>query len=89
MASEGFMAQVISSLKQNRALLKKRKFKDLRELYKNGVDFKKLSNKERAILKQKIKEQHQNNKSIEIIIYALSIVATFSILYYIYWFIVG
>ncbi|MBU3025670.1 hypothetical protein Q4603_06005 [Zobellia galactanivorans] len=89
MASEGFMAQVISSLKQNRTLLKKRKFKGLRKLYKNEVDFKKLNSKERAILKQKIKEQHQNNKSIEIIIYSLSIVAAFSILYYIYWFIVG
>ncbi|SIS67793.1 hypothetical protein SAMN05421766_103318 [Zobellia uliginosa] len=83
------MAQVISSLKQNRPLLKKRKFKDLGEVYKNGIDFKKLSDKEGAMLKQKINEQHQNNKSIEIIIYALSIVVNFSIPYYTYWFIVG
>ena len=94
MAGEGFMAHAISSLKQNRALLKKRKFKDLRELYQNEVrktevEFKKLDAKEWAVLKESIKKQHQNNLRIELMIYILSLVITFCILYYIYWFIVS
>lgn len=51
MAGEGFMAHAITSLRTNRSLLKKRNFKDLKELCQNGtskteVEFKKLSARE-------------------------------------------
>ena len=91
MAGEGFMAHAITSLRTNRSLLKKRNFKDLKELCQNGtskteVEFKKLSAREWAILKQNIRMQHKNNLRIETMIYILSIVLTFIILFYIYWF---
>lgn len=38
-----------------------------------------------GILKQNIRMQHKNNLRIETMIYVLSIVLTFIILFYIYW----
>ncbi|MBU2946226.1 hypothetical protein [Zobellia uliginosa] len=90
MAGEGFMAHAITSLRTNRALLKKRNYKDLKELCQNGtgkteVEFKKLNAREWAILKQKIRIQHKNNRQTETMIYVLSLALTFIIIFYIYW----
>ncbi|CAM3505050.1 hypothetical protein ZORO111903_17375 [Zobellia roscoffensis] len=90
MAGEGFMAHAITSLRTNRALLKKRNFKDLKDLCKEGtgkteLEFKKLSPREWDILKNQIRSQHKNNLRFETMIYILSVVISLLILYCLYW----
>ena len=62
MAGEGSMAAAAASLKMNRAMLKKRSFRELRESYidasgkKTRISFKEVSPEELAIIREKIKK---------------------------------
>lgn len=77
----GSMASAILSLKKNRALLKKRKIKDLKGLLKDTsgkteVEFKKVTPQELFRIKKNIRKQHKRNVRIEIGIYIASVALT-------------
>jgi len=77
MGGEGSMASAILSLKQNRALLKRRNIRELKDLLyeksgKTELEFKKVSPKELALIKEKIRKQARKAARHEIIIYFIS-----------------
>jgi hypothetical protein len=82
MGGEGSMASAILSLKQNRALLKKRKIKDIKQLlYENSgktqLEFKQVTSEELEVIKTKIREDAKSRIKKEIIV---SLVLTIVIL---------
>ncbi|WP_411029630.1 hypothetical protein [Spongiimicrobium sp. 3-5] len=90
MGGEGSMASAILSLKQNRALLRKRSFKEVRDLYLQGsektkIDFKKVSPEELALIKQRIRRQHRKSVKQDIIITLVSIALSLGLIYFIFW----
>ena len=85
----GSASQPMLVIKYNRALLKKRKFKDIKELVFEAsgmteLEFKKVSPKEMTEIKARIREQHRKNVRVEIITYIISAVLTFGIFYGLY-----
>ena len=81
------MSHAVTSMKNNRALLKnKRSFRDVRNLYqtqlkKTSVDFKQVSPTELARVRKKIIAKAKKEGLKEIGIYILSFLLTISILF--------
>ena len=89
MGGEGSMASAIQTLKQNRALLKKRKFKDIRKLVyessgKTELEFKTISNKELFNIKQAIRKKQKRNAKIQIGIYIIAFTLATGFVYFIH-----
>lgn len=73
----GSMAGAIQNLKTNRALLKKRKFKNLRKQLQESsgkidLKLKKVTPQELFCIKQKIRKRHRRDSRIETEIYMIS-----------------
>ena len=78
-------------VKYNRALLKKRNVKELKDIIrktsgKTELEFKKITAEEMALVKQRIREQHRKNVRQEIILYSLSGILTILIVIGLYLF---
>lgn len=85
----GSASQPMLVIKFNRALLKKRKLKDIKDLMlensgKTELEFKKVSLEEMAQIKAGIREQHRKDIRREIIIYIISAAITIGICYALY-----
>ncbi|MGC1515312.1 MAG: hypothetical protein WA810_07020 [Maribacter sp.] len=94
MAGEGYMAHAILTLKQNRALLKKRNLKDFRTLLyeqagKTELEFKEVSTLELHLIKSEIRRKAKKAFRIEILIYLISILLSLIFVYLIYRFLFG
>lgn len=95
MGGEGSMASAAASLKMNRAMLKKRSFRDLRESYidasgkKTGIAFKEISAKELILIRRKIKNDARKDAIRQIGIYVLCTLLAGVILFLAYWLFVG
>lgn len=90
MGGEGSMSYANQSLKQNRALLKRRCFKDIRNLYlrnsgKTKIEFKKVSSEELALIKERIRKQYRKKAQREIIVLIFSVFFTLAFIYFLYW----
>lgn len=90
MGGEGSMASAILSLKQNRALLKKRKIKDIKELLyetsgKTELEFRKVSAIEMARIKAEIRKQAKKDRRVEFITYGVSALLVFVLIYFLYY----
>ncbi|WP_273567059.1 hypothetical protein [Maribacter halichondriae] len=91
MGGEGSMASAIVSLRQNRALLKRRNIKELKDLFyeqsgKTELEFKKASPEELAIIKNKIRKRARKAASHEILLYLISFICLGSLVYLVYLF---
>lgn len=89
MGGEGSMASAILSLKQNRALLKKRNVRELKDLLyeksgKTELEFKNVSSKEMAQIKEEIRKEARITARKEVLIYLISLVTVAAIIYLIY-----
>jgi hypothetical protein len=87
MGGEGCMASANHSLKQNRALLRKRKYREVKNLYlkssgKTELEFKKISPEQLAIIKRKIRIRHKERVRNEIIVSIILIILTCGIFYF-------
>lgn len=87
MGGEGSMASAILSLKQNRALLKKRNIRELKDLLreksgKTELEFKKVSTAELAKMKEKIRKEAKKNAQKEIILFLILFAITAAIVVY-------
>ncbi len=87
MGGEGSMASAILSLKQNRALVKKRKVKDLKALLyeesgKTELEFKKVSPEKLAQIKTEIRRKAKEDKLKEALFYLISTIIVLSGLYW-------
>ena len=94
MGGEGSMSNAVVSLKENRALLKKRKFKDIRMFIyessgKTELEFKKISAEELNVIKIAIRKKAKNELIKEFAIYAISLIASILLIYVIYLFIIN
>ena len=83
------MAGAILSLKQNRALLKKRNIRDLKSLLyeksgKTALEFKKISSRELAKIKIEIRKEARIHARKEMAIYGISFVLVGIIVYLVY-----
>lgn len=81
------IAHAIKSLQENRALLKKRKFKDIKKLVnivsgKTELEFKQVSPHEMKILKKEIRKNAKEALKVEIITY---IICTIIVIGFFYW----
>jgi Flp pilus assembly protein TadB len=79
MGGEGSMLSAIVSLKNNRAILKKRKIRELKDILyevsgKTEVEFKKISHAEFEVLKSQIRKQARKNAQWELFSYVLAFV---------------
>lgn len=89
MGGEGSMSHANQSLKQNRALLRKANYRSLKELYlqhseKSALEFKEVSPKDLADIKNKIRLQHKQNARKELVITLVAIILTASFFLYLY-----
>ncbi|MGB5556106.1 MAG: hypothetical protein WBM83_15730 [Flavobacteriaceae bacterium] len=89
MGGEGSMAYAIKSLKMNRALLKKRKIKDLKQVLretsgKTELEFKAISAAELKAVKSKIRAQHKKELRRDFFVGCFALLLTCVILYFIY-----
>lgn len=87
MSSAGTIASAIQSLKENRALLKRRKLKNIRDLVfatsgKTELEFKEISPKEMELIKSKIRKDAKRAAKVEAVIYFVSITITLSFFYW-------
>lgn len=87
----GSASQPMLVVKYNRALLKKRNIKELKDLIrktsgKTELEFKEITPEEMALVKLKIREQHRKNIRHEIILYLVSGLLTLAIIYLLYLF---
>ena len=87
MGGEGSMASAILSLKQNRALLKKRNIRELKGLLyeksgKTELEFKKVSSVELAKIKEDIRKEAKINARNNVIFYLVSFTLAVGILLY-------
>jgi len=89
MGGEGSMSHANQSLKQNRALLRKANYRKLKNLYlqhsaKLELEFKEVSSKELAGIKNKIRLQHKQNARKELVftLVAIILAALFFVLLY-------
>ena len=84
------MLSAIVSLRNNRAILKKRKIRELKDILyevsgKTEVEFKKLSHAEFEVIKNQIREQAKKDVRWEIFSYILAIVLTALIIWLLIW----
>ncbi len=89
MGAERGMANASIGIKQNRALLKERHFKKIREIYLNAykkekIEFKKVSPEELVLIKEKIRKQFKRKRIQEIFISILALATTFGLIYVFY-----
>ena len=89
MSSAGTIAAAITSLRENRALLKKRKLKDLKTLLyetsgKTEVEFKQVSDKELLRIKMEIRRKAKHAAQFEIGIYIGCTIVTIAFLYWLF-----
>ncbi|TMM57494.1 hypothetical protein FEE95_13510 [Maribacter algarum] len=87
MSSAGTIAAAITSLKENRALLKKRKLKDLKTLLyetsgKTELEFKQVSAEELFRIKMEIRTKAKRAAKVEIGIYIGCTIVTLSFFYW-------
>jgi hypothetical protein len=78
MGGEGSMLHAIKTLKQNRALLKKRRSKNANDLIGDGqtkVEFKTVSPEEMAIIKESIRAEARKKRKKDIILAVVVLVA--------------
>jgi len=85
----GSASQPMLVVKYNRALLKKRNIKELKDLVrktsgKTELEFKQITPEEMAMVKQKIRHQHRKNIRQEVITYLISGVLTILMIYLLY-----
>ncbi|MEP3209818.1 MAG: hypothetical protein ABJN95_11545 [Maribacter sp.] len=90
MSSAGTIAAAITSLRENRALLKKRKLKDLKTLLyetsgKTEVQFKQVSAEELRRIKTEIRTKAKQAAKVEIAIYVGCTVFTLSFLFWLFY----
>lgn len=86
----GFSMDAINVIRGNKSLLKKRKFKDIKQLLlktsnKTELEFKLVCPQELELIKQKIRRQSRKDKRSEALIYVLSAFLAFVIIYLLYW----
>lgn len=89
----GFASSAVKSLRANRALLKKRSFKEIRDDYikfsgETEVEFKEISEFEKKKIRDKIIAQSIKDQRQEILIYALSLVLSIFLIYFVYWWVI-
>ena len=77
--SGGFSMDAIKAVRNNRSLLKKRNFKDIKNLViessgKTELEFKQVSSKELELIKQEIRKDAKKATEIEITIFGLLII---------------
>lgn len=89
MGGEGSMSSAILSLKQNRALLKKRNVRELKNLLreksgKTKLEFKKVTAEELEKIKNEIRKEARIHARNQIILYLVSFFCTIIIIYLIY-----
>ncbi len=82
----GSASQPMLVIKYNRALLKKRKIKELKELVrktsgKTALEFKKITPEEMAIVNEKIRAQHRKNIRNRFTIYIISTLLTLALIF--------
>ena len=87
MSSAGTIAAAITSLRENRALLKKRKLKDLKTLLydtsgKTELEFKQVSAREMFNIKMKIRRKAKKAAKVETAIYIGCTIVTLSFFYW-------
>lgn len=85
----GSASQPMLVIKYNRALLRKRKLKDVKKLVleasgKTELEFKKISPEEMASLKEKIRARHKKHIRFEIVAYIISALTTVAFIYALY-----
>ncbi|MFS4492025.1 hypothetical protein [Maribacter sp. 2308TA10-17] len=90
MSSAGTIAAAITSLRENRALLKKRKFKDLKTLLyetseKTELEFKEVSAQELFRIKMEIRRKAKRAARIETAIYIVCTILTLSFFYWLFY----
>lgn len=89
MGGEGSMSHANQSLKQNRALLRKSNYRNLKELYlqhseKSSLEFKEVSPKELADIKSKIRLQHKKNTRKDLVVTLVVVILTALFFLYLY-----
>lgn len=89
MSSTGTIAAAITSLRENRALLKKRKLKDLKTLLyetsgKTEVEFKQVFAQELFQIKMEIRRKAKQAAKVETAIYIGCTIVTLSFLYWLF-----
>ncbi len=87
----GSASQPMLVVKYNRALLKKRNIRELKDLVretsgKTELEFKQITSEEMALVKDRIRKQHRNNIKKEIRLYIVSALLTIFIGYLFYLF---
>ncbi len=90
MGGEGSMSSAILTLRQNRAMLKKRNIRELRDLYyetsgKTELEFKEISKLELFRIKKEIRKRARQDARRTALIYVLSFVLAIGVLYTLYW----
>ena len=78
----GFSLDGVNAIRNNRLLLKKRKFKDIKDLVietsgKTELQFKQVSPEELALIKAKIRKEAKKAAEKEITIYGVCILIVF------------
>ncbi len=91
MSGAGFASHASNVLKGNRVLLKRRKYKDIKELVyetagKTQVEFKHISSEELQRIKQTIREQHRLQVRFELQLYGLCLLLAIGLVYFLVWF---
>ena len=81
------IAHAIKTQQDNRALLKKRKFKDIKKLVhkesgKTELEFKQVSPEEMAFIKKEIRKKAKHARNVEIMTYAI---LSIMVLGFFYW----
>ncbi|MEO0571517.1 MAG: hypothetical protein AAF039_07400 [Bacteroidota bacterium] len=85
----GSASQPMLVVKYNRALLKKRNIKELKDLIretsgKTALAFKEITPEEMAVVKEKIRLQHKQHVQQEIKLYVISGIVTLLLLFGLY-----
>lgn len=89
MGGEGSMAYANQSLKQNRRQLRKRRFKDLKDLMKSHskkttLEFKEIAPEELARIKSEIRLRAKKEGKKTILIYAFAVIIALILSFFIY-----
>lgn len=89
MGGEGSMSYANQSFKQNRRQLRKRRFKDLKDLMrahseKSTLEFKEIAPEELARTKNEIRLRAKKERKKAILIYALSVIIALALFFWVY-----
>lgn len=87
MGGGGFAADGVNSMRNNRLLRKKRKFKDIKDLViedsgKTELEFKQISSEELAVLKTNIRKRAKKEAEKEITIFGVCFLIVVILLVY-------